>query len=158
MAKQQGGGGKQAGGSAGGQKKKPNILVIWGDDIGITNLSCYSDGLMGYRTPNIDRLAKEGMRFTDSCRPAMKFAAVIVRTASVAMAGGQPLDHEREPGTTSSCPSSVEGRASPGSVHVGGASGALVFLSTSVVAPGGVISSEMSRGSAGRRIGDSPVF
>ena len=46
--------------------KKPNILVIWGDDIGITNLSCYSDGLMGYRTPNIDRIAKEGMRFTDS--------------------------------------------------------------------------------------------
>jgi arylsulfatase A-like enzyme len=47
-------------------EKKPNILVIWGDDIGITNLSCYSDGLMGYRTPNIDRIADEGMRFTDS--------------------------------------------------------------------------------------------
>jgi arylsulfatase A-like enzyme len=47
-------------------QRKPNILVIWGDDIGITNLSCYSDGLMGYRTPNIDRLADEGMRFTDS--------------------------------------------------------------------------------------------
>jgi arylsulfatase A-like enzyme len=45
---------------------KPNILVIWGDDIGITNLSCYSDGLMGYRTPNIDRIADEGMRFTDA--------------------------------------------------------------------------------------------
>lgn len=45
---------------------KPNILVIWGDDIGISNLSCYSDGLMGYRTPNIDRIATEGMRFTDS--------------------------------------------------------------------------------------------
>jgi len=45
---------------------KPNIVVIWGDDIGITNLSCYSDGLMGYRTPNIDRVATEGMRFTDS--------------------------------------------------------------------------------------------
>ena len=45
---------------------KPNILVIWGDDIGITNLSCYSDGLMGYRTANIDRIADEGMRFTDS--------------------------------------------------------------------------------------------
>jgi arylsulfatase A-like enzyme len=45
---------------------KPNILVIWGDDIGITNLSCYSDGLMGYRTPNIDRIANEGLRFTDS--------------------------------------------------------------------------------------------
>ena len=45
---------------------KPNILVIWGDDVGITNLSCYSDGLMGYRTPNIDRIANEGMRFTDA--------------------------------------------------------------------------------------------
>ena len=45
---------------------KPNILVIWGDDIGITNLSCYSKGLMGYRTPNIDRLAAEGMQFTDA--------------------------------------------------------------------------------------------
>ena len=46
--------------------KKPNILVIWGDDIGISNLSCYSRGLMGYHTPNIDRLADEGMMFTDS--------------------------------------------------------------------------------------------
>ncbi|SFR67753.1 arylsulfatase [Agromyces sp. CF514] len=44
---------------------KPNILIIWGDDIGITNLSAYSDGLMGYRTPNIDRIADEGVRFTD---------------------------------------------------------------------------------------------
>jgi arylsulfatase A-like enzyme len=49
-----------------GAKNQPNVLVIWGDDIGITNLSCYSDGLMGYRTPNIDRIAAEGMRFTDS--------------------------------------------------------------------------------------------
>jgi arylsulfatase A-like enzyme len=45
---------------------KPNIFVIWGDDIGISNLSCYSHGLMGYQTPNIDRLAREGMMFTDS--------------------------------------------------------------------------------------------
>jgi arylsulfatase A-like enzyme len=44
---------------------KPNILVIWGDDIGQSNLSCYSDGLMGYRTRNIDRIAAEGVRFTD---------------------------------------------------------------------------------------------
>src|SRR4051794_40391869 len=43
---------------------KPNIVVIWGDDIGISNLSCYTDGLMGYRTPNIDRIADEGVRFT----------------------------------------------------------------------------------------------
>ena len=45
--------------------KKPNILVIWGDDIGMWNLSCYNKGMMGYRTPNIDRIANEGMIFTD---------------------------------------------------------------------------------------------
>jgi arylsulfatase len=45
--------------------RKPNILVIFGDDIGQTNVSAYSFGLMGYRTPNIDRIAKEGMMFTD---------------------------------------------------------------------------------------------
>ena len=56
---------RREGGSV-AENGKPNILVIWGDDIGITNLSCYSDGLMGYRTPNIDRIADEGMRFTDS--------------------------------------------------------------------------------------------
>ena len=42
-------------------KDKPNILVIFGDDIGQTNISAYTMGLMGYRTPNIDRIAKEGM-------------------------------------------------------------------------------------------------
>ncbi|MCZ6867753.1 MAG: arylsulfatase [Chloroflexi bacterium] len=46
-------------------QERPNILIIWGDDIGITNLSCNTDGLMGYRTPNIDRIASEGMKFTD---------------------------------------------------------------------------------------------
>jgi arylsulfatase len=45
---------------------KPNILVIWGDDIGMWNLSCYSRGMMGYHTPNIDRIAHEGMLFTDA--------------------------------------------------------------------------------------------
>ncbi|RUM23347.1 arylsulfatase [Rhizobium vallis] len=44
---------------------KPNILVIFGDDIGQTNISAYSFGLVGYRTPNIDRIAREGMMFTD---------------------------------------------------------------------------------------------
>lgn len=48
------------------QEKKPNILVIWGDDIGIPQISAYSRGLMGYQTPNIDRIANEGMLFTDS--------------------------------------------------------------------------------------------
>ena len=45
--------------------KKPNILVIFGDDVGQTNISAYSMGVVGYRTPNIDRIAKEGMLFTD---------------------------------------------------------------------------------------------
>jgi arylsulfatase A-like enzyme len=45
--------------------KKPNICIIWGDDIGQSNLSCYTHGLMGYQTPNIDRFAQEGMMFTD---------------------------------------------------------------------------------------------
>ncbi|MDR6668684.1 arylsulfatase [Rhizobium sp. 1399] len=44
---------------------KPNILVIFGDDVGQTNISAYSFGVMGYRTPNIDRIAKEGLMFTD---------------------------------------------------------------------------------------------
>src|SRR5467141_158971 len=52
-------------GTAFAQAKKPNILVIFGDDIGQTNVSAYSMGMMGYRTPNIDRIAKEGMMFTD---------------------------------------------------------------------------------------------
>ncbi len=44
---------------------KPNILVIWGDDIGQSNISAYTFGLVGYRTPNIDRIAEEGIMFTD---------------------------------------------------------------------------------------------
>ena len=44
---------------------KPNILVIWGDDIGQSNISAYTMGVMGYQTPNIDRVADEGMIFTD---------------------------------------------------------------------------------------------
>lgn len=44
---------------------KPNILVIWGDDIGLTNVSAYGRGIVGYQTPNIDRIAKEGLLFTD---------------------------------------------------------------------------------------------
>src|SRR4026208_1007268 len=64
MAKRDASGSKRSGRKGNGGK--PNILVIWGDDIGLNNLSCYSSGLMGYRTPNIDRIANEGMRFTDS--------------------------------------------------------------------------------------------
>ncbi len=47
------------------KNKKPNILVIWGDDIGQSNISAYTRGIMGYQTPNIDRVANEGMMFTD---------------------------------------------------------------------------------------------
>ena len=46
-------------------QQKPNIVIIWGDDIGQSDISAYSHGLMGFKTPNIDRVAKEGMMFTD---------------------------------------------------------------------------------------------
>jgi len=45
--------------------RKPNILVVWGDDVGQSNISAYAMGLVGYRTPNIDRIAREGVIFTD---------------------------------------------------------------------------------------------
>ncbi|HEX6813657.1 MAG TPA: arylsulfatase [Planctomycetota bacterium] len=51
--------------SVSAQEKKPNVLVIWGDDIGTWNISHNSRGMMGYKTPNIDRIAKEGVAFTD---------------------------------------------------------------------------------------------
>jgi arylsulfatase len=54
------------GGVANAQDKKPNILVIWGDDIGYWNVSAYNQGMMGYKTPNIDRIAADGMLFTDA--------------------------------------------------------------------------------------------
>jgi len=50
---------------AAGAKKQPNILIIFGDDVGQTNISAYSHGVVGYTTPNIDRIAKEGLMFTD---------------------------------------------------------------------------------------------
>jgi len=46
--------------------EKPNILIIWGDDIGWFNVSHNNSGMMGYQTPNIDRIANEGIRFTDA--------------------------------------------------------------------------------------------
>src|SRR5262245_52545189 len=49
----------------GAKSKQPNFLIMWGDDIGQSNLSCYTKGLMGYRTPNIDSIAEKGMLFTD---------------------------------------------------------------------------------------------
>ena len=48
------------------EKPKPNILVIWGDDVGVHNISAYNHGIMGYKTPSIDRIAKEGALFTDA--------------------------------------------------------------------------------------------
>ncbi|HUI67070.1 MAG TPA: sulfatase-like hydrolase/transferase, partial [Nitrospirota bacterium] len=47
------------------QQKKPNIIVIMADDVGMWNIGAYHQGMMAGRTPNIDKLAKEGMRFTD---------------------------------------------------------------------------------------------
>ena len=75
-------------GAVSAQEKKPNILVIWGDDIGTWNISHNNRGMMGYQTPNIDRIAKEGVGFTDyygqqSCtagRAAFINGSVPVRT------------------------------------------------------------------------------
>ena len=81
---------------------KPNILVIWGDDIGISNLSCYSDGLMGYRTPNIDRTADEvpGSPTTTGSSPARRARGVHLR-AEPARTGmtkvGLPGAEDRSP-------------------------------------------------------------
>jgi arylsulfatase A-like enzyme len=47
------------------QQRKPNIVIIWGDDVGQSNISAYTQGVMGYRTPNIDRIARGGLLFTD---------------------------------------------------------------------------------------------
>jgi arylsulfatase len=88
------------------QQKKPNILVIWGDDIGTWNISYNSRGMMGYQTPNIDRIAREGVAFTDyyaqqSCtagRAAFLGGNVPVRTGMTkvgmpgAPQGWQPTD------------------------------------------------------------------
>ena len=52
-------------GSALAKQDQPNILILWGDDIGYWNVSAYNQGMMGYKTPNIDRIAKEGAMFTD---------------------------------------------------------------------------------------------
>lgn len=64
---------------------KPNILVIWGDDIGISNLSCYSHGLMGYRTPNIDRIAREGMYSSTRSREHASWHNQVVSSSLQAM-------------------------------------------------------------------------
>ena len=55
---------------AAAQEKKPNILIIWGDDIGQFNISAYNMGMMGYKTPNIDRIAQEGAHLHGLVRPA----------------------------------------------------------------------------------------
>jgi arylsulfatase len=70
------------------QDKKPNFVIIWGDDIGITDVSAYSKGLMGFQTPNIDSVANQGMIFTDcygeqSCtagRSAFITGQTVIRT------------------------------------------------------------------------------
>jgi len=87
--------------------EKPNILVVWGDDIGQSNISYYTHGLMGYRTPNIDRIAKEGMTFTDyygeqSCtagRSSFITGQSVFRTglSKVGLPGAKEGMHEKDP-------------------------------------------------------------
>ena len=86
---------------------KPNILVIWGDDIGQSNVSAYTMGLVGYRTPNIDRIADEGMIFTDyyseqSCtagRSSFILGQSVLRTglSKVGMPGAKEGINEKDP-------------------------------------------------------------
>ncbi len=86
---------------------KPNILVIWGDDIGQSNISAYTRGLMGYQTPNIDRIANEGMMFTDyygeqSCtagRSSFILGQSVFRTglSKVGMPGAKEGINEKDP-------------------------------------------------------------
>jgi len=87
--------------------EKPNILVIWGDDIGQSNISAYTFGLVGYQTPNIDRLANEGMMFTDyyseqSCtagRSTFILGQSVLRTglSKVGMPGAKEGINEKDP-------------------------------------------------------------
>jgi arylsulfatase A-like enzyme len=63
------------------QAKRPNILVIFGDDIGQTNISAYGLGVVGYKTPNIDRIAREGMMFTDYYAKTVHGGSVILHQA-----------------------------------------------------------------------------
>jgi arylsulfatase len=89
------------------QTEKPNILVIWGDDIGQTNISAYTRGLMGYQTPNIDRIANEGMMFTDyygeqSCtagRSSFIMGQSVFRTglSKVGLPGAKEGMNEKDP-------------------------------------------------------------
>jgi len=89
------------------QADKPNILVIWGDDIGQSNISAYTMGLVGYRTPNIDRIAREGMIFTDyygeqSCtagRSSYIMGQSVLRTglSKVGLPGGKQGMREEDP-------------------------------------------------------------
>jgi arylsulfatase len=89
------------------QTKKPNILVLWGDDIGQSNISAYTMGLVGYQTPNIDRIAKEGMIFTDyyseqSCtagRSTFILGQSVLRTglSKVGMPGAKEGISEKDP-------------------------------------------------------------
>ena len=89
------------------QTEKPNILVIWGDDIGQSNISAYTRGVMGYQTPNIDRIADEGMMFTDyygeqSCtagRSSFIMGQSVFRTglSKVGLPGAKEGMNEKDP-------------------------------------------------------------
>ena len=88
-------------------QNKPNILVIWGDDIGQSNISYYTHGMMGYKTPNIDRIASEGMTFTDyygeqSCtagRSSFIMGQSVFRTglSKVGLPGAKEGMHVKDP-------------------------------------------------------------
>jgi len=73
-------------------QEKPNILIIWGDGIGYWNISAYHRGMMGYRTPNIDRIANEGAIFTDAYGEQSCTAG---RAAFIHIQRNPPMNHLR---------------------------------------------------------------
>lgn len=89
------------------KQEKPNIIIIWGDDIGQSNLSCYTRGMMGYETPNIDRIADEGMMFmhyyaeqsSTAGRSAFITGQCVVRTglSKVGMPGAKEGMSDKDP-------------------------------------------------------------
>ena len=99
---------------ASAQAKKPNILVIFGDDVGYWNVSAYNQGMIGYKTPNIDRIAKEGALFTNyygqqSCtagRAAFITGQSPIRTGLTKVGlPGSPIGIQKQDPTLADCSS-----------------------------------------------------
>ena len=77
------------------EEKKPNIVIIWGDDIGQSNVSAYSKGMMGYKTPNIDRVANEGvfLQITTPSRAVLRVVLLLLQDRAYIVQGLAKWDY-----------------------------------------------------------------